>query len=133
METLTKVLCINDSEISSLIMKRLISKTAFAEEVINVYNGQEALDYYLKLTETPSEIPSAPDLILLDIEMPEMDGWGFLDLFTQKFLPLFPNTKVVITSFSVDDNDFERAKQYACVIDFLNTPITAGYLENLHL
>jgi len=133
METVTKVLCVNDSEINSLIMKRLISKTAFAEEVVNVYNGQEALDYYLKLTETPSEISSAPDLILLDIEMPEMDGWEFLDRFTQSFLPLLPNTKVVITSFSVDDKDFERAKQYPCVIDFLNTPITAGYLENLHL
>jgi CheY-like chemotaxis protein len=131
METLTKVLCVNDSEINSLIMKRLISKTFFAEEVINVYNGQQALDYYLKLIEDPPEEASAPGLILLDIEMPEMDGWEFLDRFCSSFLPLFPDTKVIITSFSVDDKDFEKAKKYSCVIDFLNKPLTAGYLEAL--
>lgn len=131
METLTKVLCVNDSEINSLIMKRLIIKTSFAREVVNVYNGQQALDYYLKLAENPEQQDAAPDLILLDLEMPEIDGWEFLDHFCQSFLPLFSHTKIVITSFSVDDKDFERAKGYSCVIDFLNKPLTAGYLEAL--
>lgn len=131
METLNKVLCVNDNKINLFIFERLISQTAFAKEIVCVLNGQEALDYYLKLVESPGEGVSHPELIMLDIDMPEMNGWDFLNHFTQSFLPLFPDTKVIITSSSIDDRDFKQAIEYPYVIDFLNTPMTAGYLKNL--
>lgn len=131
MEVLNKVLCVNDSEMNLFIFERLIEQTAFAKEVVSVSNGQEAIDYYLKLVENSSEGFYHPDLILLDIDMPVMNGWDFLSRFTQSFLPLFPNTQVVITSFSIDDKDFEKAKQYPYIIDFRNTPMTIDYFKKL--
>ena len=133
MNAINKILCVNDTDINLFIMKRLISRSAFAKEVVCVSSGLEAVDYYLKLIGFPSDESMHPELILLDIDMPQMNGWEFLDRFTQSFLPIFPDTKVVITSYSIDDKDFEKAIQYPYVIDFLNTKMTAAYLADLRL
>jgi hypothetical protein len=61
-----------------------------------------------------------------------MDGWEFLDKFSTEIWPSFKETKIVITSQSIDIDDSIRAKEYPFVIDFLKNPITVEYLVRLH-
>jgi hypothetical protein len=60
-----------------------------------------------------------------------MDGWEFLDYFEKKFWPIYRETKIVLSSFSIEKNHILRAKKYPFVIDLLNTSINAEYLYRL--
>ncbi len=125
------VLCINDSDINLFLQKRLLLLSGITDKVITVHDGQKALDYYAKLKEDGSE--EYPALVLLDIHMPRVDGWEFLDKFTETYLPIFKNTSVVINSFTVDEEEINRAKDYPVVIDFVTSQLTAEYLKKLEL
>jgi hypothetical protein len=61
-----------------------------------------------------------------------MDGWEFLDRFSNEILPYFKETKIVITSQSIDTEDCIRAKKHPFVIEFLKQPITVECLIKLH-
>ncbi|MDP3468598.1 MAG: response regulator [Daejeonella sp.] len=129
---LKKVLCINDNEVTLWIQKQILNKSKFSEEVITATNGSEGLEYFYKLINENSSIQNDfPGLILLDLHMPVMDGWAFLDRFSSEIYPYCKNTKIVITSYSVDEIDSERAKKYPFVVDFLTTLLTVDYLESL--
>ena len=124
-----KVLIINDDSISLKFQQLIVERSNIANVVVSASNGQEALDYINSMTS-----PRAyPKLILLDIHMPVMNGWQFLDEFTRTCLPRCPDTKVVITSFTIDPRELTKAKEYSCVIDFQNTGLTAESLKELAL
>lgn len=128
-QRLNKVLCINDNEITLFILKRILDKVKFSEEVIEISDGLEALNYCRKLISDPAESENTyPGLIFLDLNMPVMDGWGFLDHFSKHILPFFKYTKVIIISNSIDHTDSEKLKQYHFVIDFISNPLSIEYL-----
>lgn len=131
-EQLKKVLCINDNEVTLWIQKQILNKSKFSEEVITALNGSEGLEYYNKLINENSNIQDDfPGLILLDLHMPVMDGWEFLYRFSSEIYPHCKNTKVIITSYSIDEVDSERAKKYPFVVDFLTSSLSVDYLESL--
>jgi CheY-like chemotaxis protein len=72
-----------------------------------------------------------PQLIFLDLNMPVMGGWEFLDHFNSPEFSEFNTIKVVVLSSTIDPEDLEKAKQYPMVIDFLSKPITRSMLEYL--
>lgn len=125
------VLCINDSDINLFLQKRLLLLSGITNKVITVNDGKKALDYYAKLQEEGSE--EYPALVLLDIHMPNVDGWEFLDKFTETYLPVFKNTNVVINSYTVDEEEINKAKDYPVVIDFVTGQLTANYFNKLEL
>lgn len=131
-EQLKKVLCINDNEVTLWVQKQILNKSKFTEEVITVFNGFEGLEYYKSLiignTKNQNNFPG---LILLDLHMPVMDGWEFLYRFSSEIYPHCKNTKVIITSYSIDEVDSERAKKYPFVVDFLTSSLSVDYLESL--
>jgi CheY-like chemotaxis protein len=131
-EQLKKVLCINDNEVTLWIQKQILNKSKLSEEVITALNGHEGLEYCQKLvcgnTEKQNDFPG---LILLDLHMPVMDGWEFLYRFSSEIYPHCRNTKVIITSYSIDEIDSERAKKYPFVVDFLTSTLSVNYLESL--
>jgi CheY-like chemotaxis protein len=124
------VLCVDDDPITLLLIKMIVAKTAFAKEIITAKSGDEAMSYFENLVVLQNQ--NYPKVILLDLNMPVMGGWEFLDNFTEKDLPIvFKNTKVFILSSSIDPLDIEKAKTYPIVIDFISKPITKEKLQQL--
>jgi CheY-like chemotaxis protein len=126
-----KLLCIDDDVTTLMLIKMVIEKASFAKEVITALNGKEALDYYRNLVNDEEKKNDYPGLIFLDLNMPIMSGWEFLDEFVNRLLPEFPDTKVVILSSSANPVDKEKAKQYPNIIGYISKPITADLLKML--
>ncbi len=128
-----KVFCIDDDQITLVLCDLVIKKAEFAREVITAKNGKEGLAffsaYFSKSNGASKEDP--PQLIFLDLNMPVMNGWDFLENYLMKYAERLPETRVVILSSSVNTEDFLRANQYDVVIDFINKPLTVEGLENL--
>lgn len=125
-----KLLCIDDDEITLMLIKMVTEKASFAKEVITAANGKEALDYYYNLLHSEIKV-APPELVFLDLNMPVMNGWEFLDEFIQKVYPSFPDTKIVVLSSSSNPVDKEKAKQYPIIIGYIPKPITADLIKML--
>lgn len=131
---LNKVLCIDDDPIALVLCDLVIKKSGFAGEVITAKNGKEGLAWFSAFfaknkTLEKKELP--PQIILLDLNMPVMNGWDFLEDFVMKYSDRLPETKVVIISSTVNPEDFSRANRYEIVIDFINKPLTEEGLNDL--
>lgn len=130
---LQKVLLVEDDPIAVMLCTKVIEKTGFAGEIETVFNGRMALDYYQNLlsqSET-GELEDYPELILLDLNMPVMTGWEFLEEFIRNIYPFCPETRVVIISSSIVPEDRKKAGEYSVVRDFLSKPISVTDIEKL--
>ena len=130
---INKVFCIDDDPITLALCDMVIKKTSFAKEVITATNGKEGLTWfsaYFSKNNTEAK-RDPPDLIFLDLNMPVMNGWDFLEDYIMKYAERIPETKVVILSSTVNPEDFLRANRYDIVIDFINKPLTPEGLEEL--
>ena len=124
---LKKILCIDDDSITLMLCKKVISKAEFSNEIDTAHNGDDALKYLDELIIKHKNEPNVelPQLIFLDLNMPIMNGWEFLDMLTQThYKETFANTKVIVLSSTIDPKDIEKSKSYPMVIDFLSKPIT---------
>lgn len=126
---LHKILCVDDDPITLMLCKKVISRTSFAKEICTASNGEEALQYFRELN---SSIPqNIPQLIFLDLNMPVMGGWEFLDAFSTTEFVAFNKISIVVLSSTIDPEDLERTKKYPMVIDFLPKPISTNMLDYL--
>jgi CheY-like chemotaxis protein len=120
---LQKVMVVDDAELDRQIAKKTITKIGFAEEVITAESAMDALDH---LRSCPDEVPS---LIFLDINMPEMSGFDFLEEYAA--LEVKSKCIIVMLSSSMHREDQERAENSPYVCRFLNKPLTAAKLGQL--
>ena len=129
---LNKVLVVNDNELLLMIAKKMISISNFANETITATDGLEALDYFDDLLQNETDPSSkAPEFMFLDLHMPNMNGWEFLKVFTEKFSTHFPNLKVAILSASVEMEEILLLVKYPIVVDFVATPINEEVLNSV--
>lgn len=128
---LDKILCVDDDAITLMLCKMVLSKNSFSNEIATATNGEEALNYFKTLKKTIAETPSTkiPQMIFLDLNMPVMGGWEFLDHFSSEDFLDFNSIKTIILSSTVDPADLEKSKKYPMVIDFLSKPISKEMLE----
>ena len=117
---------IDDDEIYIFTAKKLINKTDFSEEVKFFYNGKEALEAIKSKLYNEEEVP---EVILLDLNMPIMDGWQFLDEFIR--IKTKKTIKIYIVSSSVNPVDLERAKTYNMVSNYTVKPISREKLKEI--
>ena len=129
---ISKILMIEDDSITQMLNKMVMKNTQFCESVEVVSNGDMAIEYLQNFLINGTENShKKPDLILLDLNMPVMDGWDFLKIYKQKYASLFPNTKILILSSTVNPKDKERAGNDTLIIGFESKPLSFSLVERL--
>ena len=128
MNSINKCCIIDDDPIFIYGTKRLINEVEFCDEVIVYNNGEEA---FSALSEMVAREQSLPEVIFLDLNMPIMNGWEFLD----EFLKLPPETlqhvSMYILSSSVDPRDLEKVKEYGIINNYILKPLSTKILANI--
>lgn len=125
---LKNVLLIDDSESDNFYHARKIRKMGITDNIQICYGGQEALDF---LKSELDGIHPQPTLIFLDINMPGMNGWEFLEEYEK--LEMAQKGEVVLTmlSNSIDDRDKDRAHNFTAVQGFYSKPLNDDYLTSI--
>lgn len=119
---------IDDDDIYQFMIKRIIKSNVMAKKVLTFSDGEEAIDF-LVTNKCINDL--LPDVIFLDINMPIMDGWQFLEQYV-KIRPSFgKKITVYMVSSSVDPRDLERAHRISDVSDYLVKPITGEKLKEI--
>lgn len=121
---------VDDNELDNFVNKKMIESESFGGATTIHSSAISALDYLKKNESTPELIPG---LIFLDIMMPEMDGFGFLDAFDKLGDPVKAKCKIVMLSTSDSFKDLNRANQNKYVKRFLNKPLNPQVLAALNI
>jgi CheY-like chemotaxis protein len=114
---------IDDDKIFVFVLKKILKKNENFDEVLDFKNGEEVLDLL------SNKDNALPNIILLDINMPVIDGWQFLEEIEK--LPNKEKLNVFIMSSSIDTNDIEKSKSFSTVKDFISKPINNDKLNKL--
>ena len=125
---LKRILYIEDDPVTAMLFKMIIRKNECSETVDVCEDGMKAVEYFENLKVTKEE---PPQLLFLDLNMPFLTGWEFLDIFKTRFAADFPNLKILVVSSSVDPTDLQLANKNPMVMSFLSKPIDKIKLNSL--
>lgn len=117
---LKTVFIIDDDPISNLVSKTVLKKTEFAETCLTFEKPQEAISHIRS---------SVPDFIFLDLMMPNMSGWDFLEALQDEGLS--NQTRVVMLTASLKPEDEERAEKHENVLNIISKPLTQDFVNKL--
>ena len=124
-----KILCIDDDPIALLLSKLLLTKFCLESEIVALNNGEEALNY-LSQSETLKKNKENDNLVVfLDLNMPIMDGWEFLEKFENELYVNYPNIKIILLSSSIDPSDIEKSNHFPMVLEFMSRPLSKEILK----
>lgn len=126
MATYKSVMLVDDNEIDNIINEKIIEANSFADSILVFQTGQEALDY---LKSHQDNEDALPEIVFLDINMPIMDGFQFLEDFENFSDTVLTKCKIIMLSSSISPKDIDRAASSRYVKKYLNKPLNARYLE----
>tara|TARA_B110000211_G_C14083993_1_gene555854 strand:- start:1735 stop:2145 length:411 start_codon:yes stop_codon:yes gene_type:complete len=123
------ILLIDDDEATNVLHKREIEKSEIEAEVTVAINGEEGLKVILDLIKSGEALPS---VIFLDINMPRMNGWEFLDEYEKVTKGNDVNSNVVVMlTTSLNPDDRERASSYKSICKYLTKPLRRAILPEV--
>jgi CheY-like chemotaxis protein len=112
---------VDDDETYQFIVKRIVSESCIVNEIRGFLNGLEAINELKSIVDQPARVP---EVILLDLTMPVMDGWQFLEQYVKLKPRIGKKVYIYIASSSVNPKDVERARSIEFVSDYIVKPIT---------
>jgi len=119
---------IDDDPIFVYGIKRIMNEIDFCDEIIVYANGESALNELGSLVQEGKKLP---DVILLDLNMPVMDGWVFLDDFVKIPSHNQEHLSLYLLTSSINPSDIEKAKNYPIVNNFISKPVTISDLKHM--
>ena len=122
------ILLIDDDEATNFLHKIVINRAGCANKVVAVQSGADALEFLT--TKSNSRYPQ-PDIIFLDINMPVMDGWEFLEEYKKLDIECRAKKIVVMLTTSLNPDDRIKAEQCGLLDDFMNKPLKAEMITEL--
>ncbi len=123
MEKKLNFVLIDDDDIFNYLNQRVLKSANIAGKIITFSNAKDALAYFAESKENCS------DIILLDIRMPEMDGFEFLEEFIELHCS---NTNIFMLTSSLDEKDKEKAGTFPPVKGFLSKPLTGDKVNEIY-
>ncbi|MDW3211770.1 MAG: response regulator [Reichenbachiella sp.] len=123
MKNIELVLVVEDDPISSYVINLALRQHEAFLECLELSNGQVAIDHLV------GNGQRLPDLILLDINMPVMDGWEFLEKFSE--MSVSQDIPVVMLTSSINPDDIEKARAHQLVKGFLSKPLNKAKLDEV--
>lgn len=125
---------IDDSDIDNLINQKMIEAANICENIYMHSGAKSAIEFLKNIEKLAKTLPDAkilPDLIFLDIDMPLMDGFQFLDQFEKLSAETKQHCQIVMLTSSINPRDMNKAKSYGYVKKYINKPLTQEELRKL--
>jgi CheY-like chemotaxis protein len=122
------ILLVEDDKTANFLHRRLFNRVVAANHIAEAGNGEEALNY-LRTHATKSE--NTPMLILLDIKMPVLDGFEFLQEYERIADKLNPNIRIIMLSSSVSPIDLARIKSFPRVSGYYTKPLSVETVQKI--
>lgn len=120
-------LLVDDDAICNFINTRTLQSAGITSEIHTALNGQHAMDLFNSYFQGAVQLPHT---ILLDLNMPIMDGFGFIEAFRRLHHPEVKNVRIVIVTSSTNPADLQRARMLG-ITDFLQKPLTIEALTRV--
>jgi len=118
---ISEIILIDDDEATNFYNQIVLENAGFDNKITSFQDATEALQY---LKSRKEENRDQPDVIFLDINMPKLDGWGFLDFYHELDDDLKAKAVLVMLTVSLNPQDRERAKKYTEVTSYLTKPLS---------
>lgn len=128
---LNSILLIDDDEPTNFLNRRLLEELHCARNIHVIQKAQEALEYLKKITENENENTLFPDLIFLDINMPAMDGWEFLEAYKKIISKGATRIPLIMLTTSLNPEDEQKARESSEVNGFKSKPLTREMVRDI--
>ncbi|MDC8004580.1 response regulator [Aureisphaera galaxeae] len=123
------VLLIDDDNATNFFNGMMLGKHDSFGRTLAVRSGSEALDFLQSIPNTDAQ---KPDLIFLDINMPGMNGWEFLDAFKELPVHITEGIKVILLSTSSNPEEVKKSMRKYSVDDYINKPLSMNILDSVY-
>jgi CheY-like chemotaxis protein len=123
-----KVMVVDDTGIDLLMTTQILKKANFAEDIIAFESVAEALNYFKT---HKNDVGRLPDVLFLDINMPGMDGFDFLDQFVRFPGIIKKHCAIIMASSTIAGKDLKRLNDYPIITKFFPKPLTLQNIEEL--
>ena len=124
---LRRIMIIDDDDVNNFLCSKIISKSGVACDIETHLTGVSALQSMQKAN--PDDLP---DLLFLDINMPVMTGWDFLDEFRKIKLKKKEEIKIIMLSSSIYQKDLDKAEAYSEVTDYVTKPLSISKMVEIN-
>jgi CheY-like chemotaxis protein len=131
MKQLNCILLVDDNYATNLLHKKILEKLGIALIIKMVENGEAAIDYMAHIEESKDGDYPNPDLIFLDINMPRMNGWEFLEEYRQRGFTAHHRIILIMLTTSPNPEDEKKALSYHEISGYIKKPLTAAAINEV--